>query len=73
MAEWKTIAGRRLEALDGQIAQLQQARELLAGALMCRFDHPATDCLVMGAEIDRRLGTSVSGARPGRQPERSHS
>lgn len=21
----------------------------------CRFDHPATDCTVMGAEIDRRL------------------
>jgi MerR family redox-sensitive transcriptional activator SoxR len=61
MAEWKSIAGRRLEALDEQIAQLQQARELLAGALMCRFDHPATDCQVMGAEIDRRLDMSVPG------------
>jgi len=28
---------------------------LLAAALCCRFDHPATDCKVMGAEIDRRL------------------
>jgi DNA-binding transcriptional MerR regulator len=55
VAEWKSIAGQRLEALDGQIAQLQHARGLLAGALWCRFDHPATDCKVMGAEIDRRL------------------
>jgi MerR family redox-sensitive transcriptional activator SoxR len=53
--EWKAIAGRRLEALDKQIAQLQHARGLLAAALWCRFDHPATDCNVMGAEIDRRL------------------
>jgi DNA-binding transcriptional MerR regulator len=53
--EWKSIAGQRLTALDDQIAQLQHARGLLAGALLCRFDHPATDCTVMGAEIDRRL------------------
>jgi MerR family redox-sensitive transcriptional activator SoxR len=53
--EWKAIAGQRLEALDKQIAQLQHSRGLLAGALWCRFDHPATDCSVMGAEIDRRL------------------
>jgi MerR family redox-sensitive transcriptional activator SoxR len=54
-AEWKAIASQRLEALDEQIAQLQHARELLAAALWCRFDHPATDCNVMGTEIDRRL------------------
>ena len=54
-AEWKPIAGRRLAALDEQIAQLQDARVLLAAALWCRYDHPATDCTVMGAEIDRRL------------------
>jgi MerR family redox-sensitive transcriptional activator SoxR len=53
--EWKAIARRRLEALDTEIAQMQQAREYLAGALLCRYDHPATDCRVMGAEIDRRL------------------
>jgi DNA-binding transcriptional MerR regulator len=58
MAEWKSIAGRRLEALDEQIAQLRRARELLAGALWCRFDHPATDCAIMAAEIDRRLNDS---------------
>jgi hypothetical protein len=34
------------------------ARVLLAAALWCRFDHPATDCTVMGAEIDRRLDRS---------------
>jgi MerR family redox-sensitive transcriptional activator SoxR len=54
-AEWKSIAGQRLTALDEQIAQLQHARVLLAAALWCRFDHPATDCNIMGAEIDRRL------------------
>jgi MerR family redox-sensitive transcriptional activator SoxR len=55
VAEWKSIASQRLAALDEQITRLQLARELLAGALLCRFDHPATDCSVMGAEIDRRL------------------
>jgi MerR family redox-sensitive transcriptional activator SoxR len=53
--EWKSIAKRRLQALDQQIAQLQHARDVLAGALLCRFDHPATDCSIMGAEIERRL------------------
>jgi MerR family redox-sensitive transcriptional activator SoxR len=57
-AEWKSIAGQRLAALDEQIAQLQHARGLLAGALLCRFDHPATECNIMGAEIDRRLDRS---------------
>jgi DNA-binding transcriptional MerR regulator len=58
--EWKAIASERLQELDEQIAQLQQARAVLAGALLCRFDHPATDCKIMGAEIDRRLhGTPV--------------
>ena len=54
-AEWKAIARQRLEALDATIADLQLAREYLAGALLCRYDHPATDCQIMGAEIDRRL------------------
>ena len=56
--DWKAIARRRLDALDADIARLQAAREYLAGALLCRFDHPATDCRIMGAEIDRRLGRS---------------
>jgi MerR family redox-sensitive transcriptional activator SoxR len=53
--EWKAIAARRLEALDAEIEQLQSARSYLQGALLCRYDHPATDCKVMGYEIDRRL------------------
>ena len=53
--EWKAIAARRLEALDEEIRELERARTYLSGALLCRFDHPATDCRVMGAEIDRRL------------------
>jgi MerR family transcriptional regulator, redox-sensitive transcriptional activator SoxR len=56
-AEWKSVAGQRLAALDEQIAALQHARTLLAAALWCRFDHPATECAVMGAEVDLRLGT----------------
>jgi MerR family redox-sensitive transcriptional activator SoxR len=53
--EWKAIVTQRLEALDEEIATLHQARAYLSGALLCRFDHPATDCRIMGAEIDRRL------------------
>jgi DNA-binding transcriptional MerR regulator len=52
---WKAIARTRLEVLDEEIERLQQAREYLRGALLCRYDHPATDCKIMGAEIDRRL------------------
>jgi hypothetical protein len=36
----------------------EEARGYLAGALLCRFDHPATECHVMGAEIDRRLASA---------------
>ena len=55
VSEWKSIATRRLEVLDEEIATLLQARAYLSGALHCRYDHPATDCKIMGAEIDRRL------------------
>lgn len=55
VAEWKAIASRRLGILEEQITKLQHAREFLTLALNCRFDHPATDCKAMGAEIDRRL------------------
>jgi DNA-binding transcriptional MerR regulator len=55
VTEWKPIAARRLEVLDEEIAKLNEAREYLAGALFCRYDHPATDCKIMGREIDRRL------------------
>ena len=55
MDEWKDIARQRLTALDAEIARLTDARDYLEGALLCRFDHPATECGVMGAEIDRRL------------------
>lgn len=53
--EWKTIARRRLAALDAEIKRLHGARDYLEGALLCRYDHPATECQIMGAEIDRRL------------------
>ena len=60
-SEWKAVAAQRLATLDEQIAQLQRSRGLLAAALHCRFDHPATDCTAMGAEIDRRLlGSSAT-------------
>jgi hypothetical protein len=38
--------------------QLMSARTYLAGALLCRYDHPATDSQVMGGEIDCRLSSS---------------
>jgi len=60
-AEWKAIAARRLELLDEELRRLHLAREYLAGALLCRYDHPATDCKVMGIEIDRRLAESAPG------------
>jgi DNA-binding transcriptional MerR regulator len=57
--DWKAIARRRLSVLDAEIARLQEARGYLEGALLCRYDHPATDCRIMGAEIDRRLARSA--------------
>jgi DNA-binding transcriptional MerR regulator len=60
--DWKAIGRRRLALLDAEIARLQQARGYLEGALLCRYDHPATDCRIMGEEIDRRL--ALSGSDP---------
>ena len=55
IGEWKAFARRRLDALEDEIAVLENARSYLEAALMCRFHHPLTVCGVMGAEIDRRL------------------
>jgi DNA-binding transcriptional MerR regulator len=55
VGEWKAIATRRLEALDEEIATLVEAHAYPSGALLWHYDHPATDCKIMGAEIDRRL------------------
>jgi len=64
-SEWKAIGRQRLAALDATIEELQLAREYLAGALLCRYDHPATDCQIMGAEIDRRLAPNpIDRGRP---------
>ena len=52
---WKQIARQRLAQLDDKIAELHRARDLLAGALLCRFDHPLDECRIMNDEIDRRL------------------
>ncbi len=54
-AEWKAIAIERLSTLTEEIERLERARGYLEGALGCRYDHPLTDCRVMGYEIDRRL------------------
>ena len=71
VAGWKAIARQRLKALDDQIATLLKARDYLSGALLCRYDHPATDCKIMGAEIDRRLteGQVVPPPSPDRSRE----
>ena len=60
VADWKAIARRRLAVLDAEIGRLQRARDYLEGALLCRYDHPATDCRIMGMEIDRRLTLSAT-------------
>ncbi len=59
VATWKAIARARLDVLDEEIERLQTARDYLRGALLCRYDHPATECRVMGAEIDRRLAETA--------------
>jgi MerR family redox-sensitive transcriptional activator SoxR len=57
VSEWKQIGTERLQVLEAEIERLHRARDYLQGALLCRFDHPLTECHVMGAEIDRRLAT----------------
>jgi DNA-binding transcriptional MerR regulator len=57
---WKAIARARLAQLEEEIAALQQARAYLEGALLCRYLHPASECRVMGAEIDRRLDAEAA-------------
>jgi MerR family redox-sensitive transcriptional activator SoxR len=59
IADWKTIGRRRLTVLDAEIVRLHRAREYLQAALGCRYDHPATECRVMGEEIDRRLALTA--------------
>ena len=61
-AAWKDIARQRLTQLDDAIARLLRARELLAAALVCRFDHPLDECQIMNAEIDRRLASDSEHA-----------
>lgn len=56
-ASWKGIARQRLTQLDEEIVRLQHSRELLAAALLCRFDHPLDECQIMNREIDRRLAS----------------
>lgn len=53
--EWKAIARTRLDGLTAEIEQLEAAQQRLAHSLLCRFDHPLTECRWMGDEIDRRL------------------
>lgn len=57
-ASWKQIARQRLTQLDDELARLRHARELLAGALLCRFDHPLDECRIMNSEINRRLASA---------------
>jgi DNA-binding transcriptional MerR regulator len=64
VAEWKAIAQRRLDELVEEIARLEHAREVLHAALLCRYDHPLTECRIMGAEIDRRLDEPPASGQP---------
>lgn len=65
---WNEIGRRRLEQLESEIARLEHARTYLRGALLCPFDHPLTDCTVMGAEIDRRISHHLSTRRTDHLP-----
>ncbi len=58
--EWKAIAARRLQILSERMALLEIARTYLRGSLLCPFDHPLTECSVMGHEIDRRLDSRTT-------------
>ena len=64
VADWKAIARRRAwgSSTPRSHGCNAKARDYLDGALLCRYDHPATDCRIMGAEIDRRL--AASGTEP---------
>lgn len=59
VAEWKAIATVRLAELSEEIERLERARQYLEGALLCRYDHPLTECKIMGSEIDRRIAMSA--------------
>jgi DNA-binding transcriptional MerR regulator len=61
VADWKAIGRRRLTVLDAEIARLHRARGYLEAALLCHYDHPATECRIMGEEIDRRLASTAPG------------
>lgn len=55
---WQDIARQRLDELDAEIAGLHHSRDLLAASMLCRFDHPLDECLIMNDEIDRRLDSA---------------
>ena len=55
--------------LDAEIARLQRARAYLEGALLCRYDHPATDCRIMGEEIETPPRPPAPAAK---SPPRTH-
>ena len=55
VAKWKAIALARLEQLEAEMQKLARMHELLQGAVLCRYDHPLSECKVMGRGIDDRL------------------
>lgn len=57
VADWKAIAAPR-RPVPGGYPPYRGAWTYLAGALLCCYDHPATGCQVVGAEINRRLMSS---------------
>lgn len=65
-ASWKQIARFRLAQLDEEISRLRHSRDLLDGALLCRYDHPLDECRIMNDDIDRRLHGHAD--RPSRHP-----
>ena len=60
VAEWKAIAAGGSGSSTPRSHGCNERGPYLEGALLCRYDHPATECRIMGDEIDRRLATSGS-------------
>jgi DNA-binding transcriptional MerR regulator len=56
-AIWRETVRDRLRRIEAAQAQLERARQTLAGSLRCPADHPADECPYVRAAIDARLAT----------------
>jgi DNA-binding transcriptional MerR regulator len=58
--QWRETLRQQIAELDQVIAQAQTAQTFLAHALNCPTEHPARECTIMIATLDRLVaGTSI--------------